>query len=43
MEDFQRVRSSTGNSLTLFLRELIAFENQKSFTVELDTFSLSVS
>jgi len=43
MEDFDRARRATGGQLQAFLRDLIAFENQKSFTVELDTFSLSVS
>ena len=43
MDDFTKVRTAAGTQLQQFLRDLINFENQKSFSVELDTFSLSVS
>ena len=40
---FQQIRGDVGKQLQEFLRELIKFEHQKSSTVELDTFSLSVA
>jgi hypothetical protein len=43
MEDFSRARGSAGGALQAFIKDLIAFENSKSFGVELDTFSLAVS
>jgi hypothetical protein len=40
---YQTMRADVGKQLQEFLRELIKFEHYKSSTVELDTFSLSVS
>lgn len=42
-KDFEKARDDTGNLLQQFLRDLISFEHHKSYTVELDTFSLAVS
>jgi hypothetical protein len=43
MKTFVEVRADTSSHLQQFLKELIAFEHQKSYNVELDAFSLSVS
>lgn len=43
MSGFTKVREESGNLLQQFLRDLISFEHHKSYSVDLDTFSLSVS